>query len=393
MKGLWVGKAYGVAIAVLCAAMAACAPDTSLQTPPDQTAITLNSRSGPLSRQQIIRALAARGRAARQGTKPGETIMRVFDRNGKVISESVLSAKGWLLRPSTLTTAIANQPLASFVPTGFALYDTTTTTLQPQAYPYTDTLTPTATVHAKDSVWTIPASTIQVATHDGDRTDDVAYDADVYYTDVAHTGHTGYSTSAVVIASNPLNDAEYDEFDIQSGTWSTAVATAATMLGTSLRAQPTSVAPPISADPAGSGITMYTGPHANTQADPCSAERNIAVGAIALTASLAIAGGILSFFSAGFFAEVAAPQVIWGAKASALALSAWAACRALNQIAALDHGSDATVKRSRLEQRPLPDRRSICNVDNAIRERCASIRIFVDGCCGGPRRGEKARRS
>lgn len=71
--------------------------------------------SPQLSKQQTIRALAARERVSRRSARPAQTMLRRYDREGRLLAEYVRREGKWEARPSTLNPEVMAQSLSRFI--------------------------------------------------------------------------------------------------------------------------------------------------------------------------------------------------------------------------------------------------------------------------------------
>ena len=118
-RGLWIARMYGVAIGAIAMGIWACAttdiPDQPSIAPPTINTTNTQTADKDLTPGQRVRAIAARRRAELNGSKPKESIQRVFDAMGKLKHEYVRRDTSWIERPGTLPAGLQARPLASFL--------------------------------------------------------------------------------------------------------------------------------------------------------------------------------------------------------------------------------------------------------------------------------------
>jgi hypothetical protein len=168
-----IGKVYGVSCGVLCIVLASCStPAEQPASPvlPTAVEVVAGRTNTRLTKREMLHAIAARTRASRLGRAPSENLMRVYDRDGNVVRESVKQEGKWVDRPSTLPKNLSAEPLRNFLLAGETmLYSSESNTTQAATGTYSG---PNGTVTATDSMFTIPSSTVQVKVHDTNNSDD-----------------------------------------------------------------------------------------------------------------------------------------------------------------------------------------------------------------------------
>lgn len=206
------------------ASLASCGLDENPDTLPTTTespthAIPATTVYRDMNRRSTARALLTRSRVNRHGKAPDQTLVRVYDAQGNVKSESAKEGSQWTLRPSTISDELARRSLSSFVVAGApSLYDTTQTTLQTLTFKAVDTNNDS--VHVSDSTSTIPTGLIQSGVLDRVEDTSTSY-FDAYYNNVTQLGLVTSGEGAVVLTYVPGEDG-YVETQISYWDYQTA---------------------------------------------------------------------------------------------------------------------------------------------------------------------------
>jgi hypothetical protein len=144
-------------------------------------------------------ALANRSRVARHGGKPSESVVRAYDRDGKVILELARTSDGWSPRASTLPADIVARPLASFLATGGARLATGRVLVGTNVS--SDTFPDHVSI-STDSAWVDSTALTQEPQKDSD--DGLwGMNATFYFSSLAELDTLEYADAAYVIAANP----------------------------------------------------------------------------------------------------------------------------------------------------------------------------------------------
>jgi hypothetical protein len=308
MSGLLSARAWGVGVGSLCMVLAACAPSDLPSSKPLVGITVVTPESGPMSLKQKLQALSARARVERKGKAPMERIFREFDLNGNVVSEDVIVNGRYQRRQSTLPPAIASRELSTFLPTGPAIFDTTTATVVGIASSYDSTT-------AADTIVSSPPDQMQFVSHTTDQPYD-ALAATYYYSSVANTGDPAYSIGADVWISTSTgymeitatgditNPANWGEFSY-------------------LRA---------SVSDSG-GMSRFGGMANMTQYDSCAAQKQAVVGATARFVAVSVLAAAATFWSFGITGGAAASAVGLAGADMVSKQTEFIYCRSLHPIA------------------------------------------------------------
>jgi hypothetical protein len=336
MKHLWAGKAWGIGVAMTCMAIAACAPDNSVPPPAPPTSVS-NSVDLQLSRVQRMTAISARSRLARNGASPTETVARVYDKTGRVVNESVHQSGKWMIRPSTLPTALSTRTLTSFLGTN----NNMASLVYPGSVQSTSYVVSSSTV--TDSVWTDAPNSAQLITRASDEPSLTSV-FDVYYPSSATTGQFEHSSSGVVVMLAPGTADEFVELSVGGGDWSDGVSqfvtdtTGAGLLRTT--APQTLRAPTEATSKTGNGAIVRSEKTAMASmmmlpADPCAAYLKAFIVTTAVAAGFAIALGAAAsnLVACAFLCEGLETALSRSIIADVGAAAAYSGCLAANRIA------------------------------------------------------------
>lgn len=194
--------------AVLCL-LSACAPSESNVTLPSETTPTTPSSAGSasLAKGQVLRAIIARSRAAGPTTRPAQTRLRKYSREGRLLSEKVWSPKdsSFVASELTLSSDALSRPLMSFLPrsssglSGVAaplpslVAMSMTETVEGQSITVSDTAT-TDYGPLYTSLW----QSASVDTFD--------FGSDFFWTDSLGSGIIASSTGGVMVVVDPLDN-------------------------------------------------------------------------------------------------------------------------------------------------------------------------------------------
>ena len=175
----------------------------------------------PMSRRDMLRAVAARSRTARSGAAPTQTFSRTYSRDGRLISERIWNGKVWVDRPSTISGAILSRRLDSF------LDGPSAANLRVQASIASHVTVDTIggipqTVY--DTVWIEPTVSSQVTTHDAPAVND-SWVGELFYPSADSTGSIAQSTGGVVYTIDTSDGGdEILETVVTGGDWAYVLA-------------------------------------------------------------------------------------------------------------------------------------------------------------------------